>query len=215
MNIVHYGIFLFFQLSDLVNTFTLIESVRYILDLWNEIYMSHSGLWLFKCSTVSESWCFLIQRNGSICIICGLTFTVHHCVNYMSFDCFYVLWIFHFLYYMQYIQVMSICNIPNDIFFSKKCSYYETTILPVMIHYCTYLITKTLLFRSSCPNMSYKTSNCGMLSSRKSFNDLYDYCCECSSGGRVILFQLLQMINTLSLRMWFILKPLQVIYFLL
>lgn len=57
---------------------------------------------------------------------------------------FYVLWIFHFLYYMQYIKVMSICNIPNDIFFSKKCSYYETTILSVMIHYCTYSITKTL-----------------------------------------------------------------------
>ena len=110
---MHYGFFLFFQRSDLVKAFTLIESVRYVLDLWNEIYMCHSELWLFKCSTMSESWCFFIQRNGSICIICGLTFTVHHCVNYMSFDCyniisfFYVLWIFHCLYYMQYIKEMT------------------------------------------------------------------------------------------------------------
>lgn len=165
--------------------------------------------------------CSIIQRNRSVCIICGLTFNVHHCVNYISFDCFKIISFFlcfvniPFLYYMQYIKVMSICNIPNDIFFSKKCSYYETTILSVMIHYCTYWITKTLHLDLLVQTWVTRpqTVVCFHHASL-SMTCMITVRCECSSGGRVILFQLLQM-NTLSLRMWFILKPLQVIYFLL
>lgn len=186
MNIVHYGIFLFFQLSDLVNTFTLIESVRYILDLWNEIYMCHSGLWLFKCSTVSESWCFFIQRNGSICIICGLTFTVHHCVNYMSFDCYFM--------FCEYSIFCTTCNTLSNVYMQHRKWYflyqemfisYETTILSVMIHYCTYSITKTLhldLLVQTWVTRS-QTVVCFHHASL-SMTCMITDCCECSSGGK-------------------------------
>ena len=120
---MHYGFFLFFQLSDLVKAFTLIESVRYILDLWWNIYVS---FWTLVVQMFYREWILMFHHSEKWVYLYHLWLNFYCtslCELHELWLLFYVLWIFHFLYYMQYIKVMSICNIANDISFTKKCSY--------------------------------------------------------------------------------------------